>query len=100
MAADPEMVAWLKDAFPAEELDKMRHQAGMAAISRKTEYQITATTYEGGTTTMERAGDPRDFMEECRVAKEELAEAAATNPGEVGNLGNPAINFSRRVVRT
>lgn len=98
--ADFELVAYLKRFFSVAELEQMWKEAGDAAFQGKTSYSLTSTSFEGGTSTMERTADPAEAMAACRQAIDELEqENATTNPAEV-QMGNPTINFSERLVRT
>lgn len=99
MAADPQLVSWLKEFHTVDEIHALWKIAGQALADGKTEGFLTGTNFEGGTSTMQKTGDPGDYCAACEQAIAELKEENATEPAE-GILGNPAVNFSRRIVRT
>jgi hypothetical protein len=73
-------------------------QAAVEAYNnRQTTVTITASQFEGGSSSGQISGDPRDVMENCQALIEELEAEAAD---ETITTGPHHSDFSTRTIRT
>lgn len=98
MAGDPELVAYYKEFFSIGGIRTLWQAAGAALAERKQDVTITAVQFVDGSTSGEVRGDPGEICRAARQAIDELTQEAAG--AQADGIGNPYINFSRRVVGT
>jgi hypothetical protein len=95
--ADMVIVRALRDNFTEEEIRTAYRAAFVSYQNRSTEVTITAASFADGNSSGQIAGDPKELMEACQIAIDQIEAAAST---DIVPTGPYHVDFSRQYTRT
>jgi hypothetical protein len=95
--ADLVVVRALRDNFNEAEIRVAYASAFQAHLARSTEVTITAASFAEGNSSGQIAGDPKEILESCQAALDQIAAEGST---AIAASGPYHTDHSRRYVRT